>query len=55
MNHLNSLHASLTDNLSLQTVQTPIRPNKFWLSFKFKMFDILTVFDGTLRLDWFRS
>ena len=39
MKCLDSLHASLTDNLSLQTVQTLIRLAKCWLSFKSKLFD----------------
>ena len=55
MKCLNSLHARLTDNLSLQTVQTLIRLTKCWLSSKSKLFDILMVLDGTLSLDWPQS
>ena len=51
---LDSLHASLTDNLSLQMVQTD-QTRKSWLSFNSKLFDILMVLDGTLSLDWPQS
>ena len=49
------MHASLTDNLSFQTVQTLFRIAKCWLSSKSKLFDILMALDGTLSLDWPQS
>ena len=45
MKCLDSLHASHTDNLILQTVQTLIRLAKCWLSSKSKLFDMLNVLD----------
>ena len=55
INLADEMHASLTDNLSFQTVQTLIRIAKCWLSSKSKLFDILMALDGTLSLDWPQS
>ena len=55
MKCLDSLHAGLIDNLSLQTAETLIRIVKCWLSSKLKLFDLLMVLDGTLSLNWHQS
>ena len=47
-----SLHASLLDNLNMQTDWVQIKPYKMSVV---KPFDKLIVLDGTLILDWLQS